>query len=59
MAEYSIDISIPQEKVAYFNSRGFTLCVASGIESDGEINYNVVSWSSSMAFRRASTSSGS
>jgi hypothetical protein len=46
MAEYTLQINIDQEHVKDFNTSGYKLCVASGVQSGGTVNFNVVAHSS-------------
>ncbi len=46
MAEYTLNIHIDQEHVKHFNTSGYKLCVASGVQSGGDLNFNVVAFSS-------------
>ncbi|KAI5924913.1 hypothetical protein F4810DRAFT_661944, partial [Camillea tinctor] len=46
MSDYTLLIKIDPDHVQQFNSKGYKLCVASGVESGGAVNYNVVGHSS-------------
>ncbi len=46
MAEYALIINIDQDHVKHFNMSGFQLCVASGMQSGGTVNFNVIAFSS-------------
>jgi hypothetical protein len=45
MAEYTLQIKIDQDHVKHFNTSGYKLCVASGVETGGTLNFNVVAYS--------------
>jgi hypothetical protein len=46
MAEYTLSIKIDQEHVKHFNTSGYKLCVASGVQTGGTVSFNVVAFSS-------------
>ncbi|KAH8689223.1 hypothetical protein GQ44DRAFT_780672 [Phaeosphaeriaceae sp. PMI808] len=45
MAEYTLYIKIDQTHVKHFNTSGYKLCMANGVEANDVINYNVVAFS--------------
>ncbi|KAF7552201.1 hypothetical protein G7046_g7485 [Stylonectria norvegica] len=49
MAEYTLTIRIDGDRVKQFNTNGYKLCVAGGVEANGKINYNVVGYATTCA----------
>jgi hypothetical protein len=45
MAEFELDIHIDQQYVRQFNTSGYKLCVAAGVQSGSTVYFNVVAYS--------------
>lgn len=45
MASYTLHLEIDRAKVAQFNTQGWKLCFASGVEVGGNVDYSVVAFS--------------
>lgn len=54
MATYKLKLKIDVEMVKQFNTQGWRLCFASGVNSNGSVTYNVVALSRSKSSNQSS-----